>query len=76
VIQNEHKKPQNEWWYDACRKAIEEINLAKMKCLNRRTRINQNNYKQKRKIANCVCSRKKKEWLNDKIKQIEEANKK
>jgi hypothetical protein len=28
----------------------------------------------KRKIANCVCKRKKKELLNDKIRQIEEAN--
>jgi hypothetical protein len=28
----------------------------------------------KRKIANCICRRKKKEWLNDKIKQIGEAN--
>jgi hypothetical protein len=45
-----------------------------MKYLNRITRINQNNYKQKQKIANCVCARKKKEWLNDKIKQIAEAN--
>jgi hypothetical protein len=43
-----------------------------MKCLNRSTRLNQNNYNKKRKIANGVCSRKKKEWLNDKIKQTEE----
>jgi hypothetical protein len=28
----------------------------------------------KKKIANCICRRKKKEWLNDKIKQIEETN--
>jgi hypothetical protein len=67
-------KPQNEWWDDECRKVIEEKNSTRMKCINRRTRINQNNYKQKQKIANCVCKRKKKEWLNDKIKQIEEAN--
>ena len=31
---------------------------------------------QKRKIANGICKRKKKGWLNDKIKQIEEANRK
>jgi len=76
VIQNENKKPWNEWWDDECRKAMEEKNLARMKCINRRTRINQNDYMQKRKIANGICKRKKKEWLNDKIKQIEEANKK
>jgi hypothetical protein len=28
----------------------------------------------KRKTANCIYKIKKKEWLNDKIKQIEEAN--
>ena len=77
-IQSEYKKPQNEWWNKECRMVIEEENLARMKRLNRRTRINQNNYKQKRTIANHVCSKKKKkkEWLNDKIKQIEEASKK
>ena len=47
-----------------------------MKCINRKIRINQNDYIQKRKIANCICKRKKKEWLNDKIKQIEKANRK
>ena len=30
----------------------------------------------KRKTANGICKRKKKEWINDKIKQIEEANRK
>ena len=75
VIQYENKTPRNEWWDDECRKAMEEKNLARMKCINRRTRINQNNYMQKRKSANGIC-KKKKEWLNDKIKQIEEANRK
>jgi hypothetical protein len=65
---NENKKPWNEWWNDECRKAMEEKNLARIKCINRRTRINQNDYMQKRKTANCICKRKKKEWLNDKIK--------
>jgi hypothetical protein len=74
VIQSENKKPQNEWWDDERRNAIEKKHLARMKCMNRRTRINQNDYMQKRKIANSVCKRKKKEWLNDKITQIEEAN--
>jgi hypothetical protein len=72
VIQNENKKPQNEWWDDECRKAMEEKNFAQMKCINRRTRINQDDCMEKRKTANCICKRKKKELLNDKIKQIEE----
>jgi hypothetical protein len=76
LLQNENKKPWNEWWDDECRKAMEEKNLARMKCINRRTRTNQNDYKQKRKTANGICKRKKKERLNDKREQIEEANKK
>jgi len=76
VIQYENKKPWNEWWDDECRKAMEEKTLARMKGINRRTRINQKDYMQKRKIANGIWTRKKKKWLNDKIKQIEEANRK
>jgi hypothetical protein len=48
VIQNENKIPQKEWWDDECRKAMEEKNLARMKCINRRTRISQNDYTQKK----------------------------
>jgi hypothetical protein len=40
-------------------KVIEEKHLARINCLNRRTRINQNNYNKKRKIASGVCSIKK-----------------
>ena len=47
-----------------------------MKCINGRTQINQNDYMRKRKTANGICKRKKKGGLNDKIKQIEEANRK
>ena len=75
MIQNENNKPRNEWWDEECRKAMEK-KLARMKCINRKIRINQNDYIQKRKIANRICKRKKKEWLNDKMKQIEEANRK
>jgi len=59
LIQNENKKPRNEWWDDEWRRAMEEKNLARMKCINWRTRINQNDYTQKRKIANGICKRKR-----------------
>jgi hypothetical protein len=59
VIQNENKKPRNEWWDDECRKAMERKNLARMNCINRRTRTNQNDYMQKRKTENGICKRKK-----------------
>jgi len=35
LIQNENKKPRNEWWDDECRKATEEKNLVRMKCLKK-----------------------------------------
>jgi len=50
VIQDEYKEPRKEWWDDECRKAVEEKNLARMKCINRRTRMNQNNYMQKGRL--------------------------
>jgi hypothetical protein len=49
VIKNGTKEPQNEWWDDECRKAMEEKNLARMKCINRRKRTNQNGYAKKKK---------------------------
>ena len=45
-----------------------------MKCINRKTRINQNDYIQKGRLLIAYVKVKKKEWLNDKIKQTEEAN--
>jgi hypothetical protein len=59
VTQNGNKKPRNEWWDDECRKAMEKKNLARMKRINRRTRKHQNDYMQKRKTANGICKRKR-----------------
>jgi hypothetical protein len=50
VIQNENKKPQNECWNDECRKVMEEKILARMKFINSRTRIDQNDYLQKKEV--------------------------
>jgi hypothetical protein len=47
---NENKKPRSEWWDGECRKAMEEKNFARMKCINRRKRINQNDYMQKGRL--------------------------
>ena len=43
--------------------------------MQRQTRENQENYNQKTKIANNICKNKKKEWLDQKMKEIEDANK-
>jgi DNA-binding FrmR family transcriptional regulator len=47
VIQNENKEPRKEWWDDECRKTVEEKTLARIKCINRRTSMNQNDHMQK-----------------------------
>jgi hypothetical protein len=64
---------------------VNEKNIARQRCLQTRTRASQEYYSQKRINANKVfihsfihsfmCKQKKKIWLNNKIKQIEEAHK-
>jgi hypothetical protein len=68
IIQIQKYKTYNEWWDEECRVAIEKKNEARMKCMNRRTRANQEDYIQKKKIANDICKRKNKAWLNNRIK--------
>ena len=41
----------------------------------KRTRANLEQYKQARKEANKICKEKKKQWINNRIKQIEDAHK-
>jgi hypothetical protein len=72
VIQIQKYKTYNEWWNKECRIPTEKNNEARMKCMNRRTRANQEDYIQKRKIANDICKWKKKAWLNNRIKEVGE----
>jgi hypothetical protein len=67
-------KNTNHWWDDECKRVIQGKNEARKKCLIRRTRANLDNYQQKRTKANRICRRKKKEWLDNKIKEINEIN--
>ena len=55
-------------------KRLSKKNTARQKCLQKRTRANQE-YTQARKKANTTSKEKKKQWLNNWIKQIEEAHK-
>jgi hypothetical protein len=54
---------------------MNEKNIARQRCLQKRTRANQEYYSQRRRDANKVCKQNKKIWLNNKIKQIQEAHK-
>jgi len=76
TIQIQTRITHNEWWDDECKEAIKEKNVARGKCLQRRTRATQEEYEKKRNIATKMCRNKKKQWLNNKIKEIEEAHRK
>jgi hypothetical protein len=65
VIETQKDKTYNKWWDEKCRIAIDKKNEARMKCMNRRTRANQEDYIQNRKVTNDICKRKKKAWLNN-----------
>jgi hypothetical protein len=66
----------NHWWDDECKRTIQEKNIARGKCLIRKTRTNLELYQQKRTKANKICRRKNKEWIERKIKEINETNRK
>jgi len=76
TIQIQARITHNEWWDDECKEAIKEKNITKGKCLQRRTRVTQEEYEKKRNIATIICRNKKKQWLNNKINEIEEASRK
>ena len=61
----------NQWWDDDCKSAIKERNEARRKCLTRKTRGNLEIqvYHLKKTIANRICRRKKKEWVEGKFKK-------
>jgi len=47
IIQMQPSTAYREWWDEECRKAIEEKNIPRKKCLQRRTRATQEEYKKK-----------------------------
>jgi len=75
IIKTREKLIRNEWWDEEYKEAIPKKNIVRKKCLQKRTRANQEQYTQARKEANKICKEKKKQWLNNRIKQIEEAHK-
>jgi type I site-specific restriction-modification system R (restriction) subunit len=76
IITTKQVLQRNTWWDEECRHEIKQKNKAREKCLQRRTRSNQENDEQKRKIANKIFRQKKKAWMYTKLKDIEMANKK
>ena len=48
IIQLQGKSPKNEWW-DECRQVITQKNRARMKCLQQKTVVNKEKYKEREK---------------------------
>jgi hypothetical protein len=67
-------KNANHWWDNECKRAIQEKNEARGKCLIRKTKTHLDIYHQKRTKANRICRRKKKEWIERKIKEFNKTN--
>jgi len=61
IIKTRERHTSNEWWYEECKEAISKENFARKKCLQKRTRKNQEQYSQARKEANKTCKEKKKQ---------------
>jgi len=60
-IQIQTRTTHKEWWDCECKEAIKEKNIARGKCLQRRTRATQEEYEKKRHIATKICINKKKQ---------------
>jgi len=61
IIKTRDKLIHNEWWVEECKEAIAKKNIVRKKCLQKRTRANQEQYIQARKEANKICREKKKQ---------------
>jgi len=70
TVQTQPRIIYNEWWDEECKEARKEKNIAREKCLQRRTRATQEEYEKKRRMATKICRRKKKHWLENRIKAI------
>ena len=63
-------KERNDWFDDECKEVIVEKNKARNKCLNRNTRVNREDYEQKRIEARNLFKKKKRELLKKKIEEL------
>ena len=73
-IQTQNAALRNEWWDEECKQAMTQKNEARKEYLQAKTRASREIYEIKRTEANKICRRKKRDWINSKIKYIEELN--
>jgi len=65
-----------EWFDEDCRKAIKTKNKARKKCIIRGTRATKEEYMKIRNEARKICRDKKREIINNEIKELETENRK
>ena len=65
-------KEMKKWYDQECRQMIKAKREARLKCIQRNTRANQEQYNRKRIAAARVCCRKKREALKGKVDAIVE----
>ena len=72
-VLGERKRPDRREWYDNdCRMVVEKKNEIRKKMLQRETRATVDGYKSARKEATKLCRKKKKQWMEERVKKIEE----
>jgi hypothetical protein len=64
--------PDRRGWFDQCGKALDEKNVAYKKWIDRLTRGKRLEYERLRKIAHKICKNKKRTYMVNRIKNIEE----
>jgi len=72
IIGEKQHERKEEWYDQECREMVEVKREARLKCIQRSTRANQEDYNRKRTAACRVCRRKKRELLKTEVDEIVE----
>lgn len=74
TLGTEQRRPKDTWWDNDCEEAMNRRNDARKILLNRHTRLSQEKYKETRKAAKRICRRKKREKLDERLRNMEHAS--
>jgi hypothetical protein len=72
VLGIEKKRKRNEWYDDECERLVKERNVARIKMLQRRTRMTVSEYENKRRLVKSECRKKKRMFERANLENIEE----
>lgn len=68
---NIERKKRDEWFDETCKNALEKRNKAKNEMDRNRSQETIKNYNEERKRAKMICRQKKREYLNEQLKEVE-----